>query len=201
MTRRTVAVILSVGVAVLARTQPARGQTTLTVPSAEGQVTIVADRIEQFGTDNLVVATGNVEITRGNARLFADRAELNRETGDVAAVGRVIFYDGDDQLSGDRIDYNYRTGTGVVTHGRSRAAPYYRLSGERMERLGEGLYGIRQGVFTTCADDPPTWSFHAADSTADLNDSVYGTHASFWVKDFPLIPWLPGFYTAIRRER
>ena len=70
-----------------------------------------------------------------------------------------------------------------------------------MERLGEGIYGIRRGFFTTCEDDPPTWSFHSGSATADLNDSVYGTHASFWVKDFPVIPWLPGFYTAIRRER
>jgi LPS-assembly protein len=195
------AVLLLTVMAVAIGADPTHGQTTITVPSAEGQVTVVADRIEQLGADAWVVATGNVEITRGNARLLADRAELNRDTGDVAAVGRAIFYDGDDQLAGDRIDYNYRTGTGVVTHGRSRTAPYYRLSGERIERLGEGLYGIRQGVFTTCEDDPPTWSFHAADATADLNDAVYGTNASFWVKDFPLIPWLPGFYTAIRRER
>jgi LPS-assembly protein len=201
VTQRISVVILLVGLAVLTGSQPARGQTTITVPSAAGQVTVVADRIEQFGTDNLVVATGNVEITRGNARLIADRAEVNRETGDVAAVGRVIFYDGDDRLAGDRIDYNYRTGTGVVNNGRSRTAPYYRLSGERMERLGEGIYGIRRGVFTTCEDDPPTWSFHAADATADLNDAVHGTHASFWVKDVPVIPWLPGFYAAIRRER
>ena len=201
MTPRILAVVLLVGLAVLAGSQPTLGQTTVTVPSAEGQVTVVADRIEQFGTDNLVVATGNVEITRGNARLIADRAEVNRETGDVAAVGRVIFYDGDDRLAGDRIDYNYRTGTGVVTNGQSRTAPYYRLSGERMERLGEGLYGVRRGVFTTCEDDPPTWSFRAADATADLNDAVHGTHASFWVKDLPVIPWLPGFYAAIRRER
>jgi LPS-assembly protein len=201
VTQHISVVILLVGLAVLTGSQPARGQTTITVPSAAGQVTVVADRIEQFGTDNLVVATGNVEITRGNARLIADRAEVNRETGDVAAVGRVIFYDGDDRLAGDRIDYNYRTGTGVVNNGRSRTAPYYRLSGERMERLGEGIYGIRRGVFTTCEDDPPTWSFHAADATADLNDAVHGTHASFWVKDVPVIPWLPGFYAAIRRER
>jgi LPS-assembly protein len=201
VTLRPLVLILLAGLAVLAGTRPTLGQTTVTVPSAEGQVTVVADRIEQLGADHLVVATGNVEITRGQARLLADRAELNRETGDVAAVGRVIFYDGDDQLTGDRIDYNYKTGTGVVTNGRSRTAPYYRISGERMERLGEGLYGIRRGIFTTCEDEPPTWSFHAGDATADLNDAVYGTHASFWVKEIPIIPWLPGFYAAIRRER
>jgi LPS-assembly protein len=198
---RTLAVILLVGAALAANAAPASGQTSITVTAEGGSVTMVADRIEQIGRDNLVVATGNVEIVRGNARLLADRAELNRDTGDIVASGRVIFYDGDDQLAGERIDYNYRTGTGVVTNGQARTAPYYRLGGERMERLGEGLYGIRRGFFTTCEDDPPTWSFHARDSTADLEDSVHGTNASFWVKDLPLIPWLPGFYAAIRRER
>ncbi len=200
MLRRLVVSVLLPG-AVAASASPAWGQTTVTVPTDGGQVTVVADRIEQFGRDNLVVASGNVEISRGTARLLADRVELNRETGDVVASGRVIFYDGDDQLSGQRIDYNYKTGTGVVTNGQARTAPYYRIGGERMERLGEGLYGIRRGFFTTCEDDPPTWSFHAGDATADLNDSIYGTNAAFRVKDFPVIPWLPGFYTAIRRER
>jgi LPS-assembly protein len=201
MTRRLLVVVWLIGLATLAGARPGFGQTTVTVPSAGGQVTVVADRIEQLGADNLVVATGNVEVSRGTARLVADRVELNRETGDVAAAGRVIFYDGDDRLSGDRIDYNYKTGTGVVSNGQARTAPYYRIGGERMERLGEGLYGLRSGYFTTCEDDPPTWSFRASDATADLNDAMHGTNASFWVKDIPLIPWLPGFYAAIRRER
>ena len=192
---------LLLGAAVLAGASPARGQTSVTVPMQGGPVTVIADRIERLGRDNLVVATGNVEVARGTARLVADRVELNQDTGDVVASGRVIFYDGDDQLTGERIDYNYKTGTGVVANGQARTAPYYRIGGERVERRGEGIYGIRHGFFTTCEDDPPTWSFHAGSATADLNDSVYGTNASFWVKDLPVIPWLPGFYTAIRRER
>ena len=198
---RKLVVNLLLGAALVAGASPARGQTSVTVTTDGGQVTVLADRIEQLGRDNLVVASGNVEITRGTARLLADRVELNRDTGDVVASGRVIFYDGDDRLTGERIDYNYKTGTGVVTNGQARTAPYYRIGGERMERLGEGLYGIRRGFFTTCEDDPPTWSFHAGQGTADLNDSVYGTNASFWVKEIPIIPWLPGFYAAIRRER
>src|SRR2546430_13162497 len=76
----------------------------VTVRTAGGDVTVVADRIEQVAPDTLVVATGNVELTRGTARLLADRVELNRETGDAVAQGRVIFYDRDDQLTGDRVD-------------------------------------------------------------------------------------------------
>ena len=166
-----------------------------------GEVTVIADRIEELGAERLVIATGNVEITRGTARLLADRVELDRDTGDAVALGRVIFYDGADRLTGERIDYNIRTGTGVVHRGQGRAAPYYRLSGERMERLGENLYRVHRGAFTTCEDDPPTWTFRFGSATADTENYLYGTSASFWVKSIPLIPFLPFFAAPIRRER
>ena len=167
-----------------------------------GDVTILADRIEEVASDNLLVATGNVEVSRGTARLLADRVELNRDTGDVVAQGRVIFYDGDDQLTGERIEYNVRTGTGVIYRGRILVAPAYRIAGERLERVGESVYHVRRGIFTTCEDDgSPAWSFRFGSATADLEDLIYGTNASFWAKGVPLVPFFPFFAAAIRRER
>lgn len=163
-------------------------------------VTVIADRLEQLGPE-LLVATGNVEISRGAARLVADRVEINRETGDTVSQGHVVFYDGEDRLTGDRIDYNFRTGTGVVHDAEARTAPFYRLSGERLERVGDSVYRVRRGVFTTCEADPAPWSFHIGSGTADLNEMVYGTNASFWVRNIPLVPWIPFFAAAIRRER
>ena len=171
------------------------------VSTAGGDVTIVADSLEQIGADNRVIAVGNVEITRGAARLIADRVEIDRDTGDAIAQGSVVFYDGENQLTGQRIDYNLKTGTGVVYQADARAAPYYRITGESMERLGESVYRVRRGSFTTCEDDPPPWSFRFGTATADLEDFVWGTNASFWVKNVPLIPFFPFFAAAIRRER
>jgi LPS-assembly protein len=176
-------------------------QTPVVVPTPGGDVTVLADRLEEVGPDRLLVATGNVEVTRGNSRLIADRIEINRQTGDAVAQGRVIFYDGADQLTGRRIDYNLRTGTGVVYESEARVAPYYRIGADRMDRLGESVYRIQRGVFTTCEDDPPSWSVKFGSATADLEDFVYGTNASFWVKNVPLIPFFPFFAAAIRRER
>src|SRR5437899_582795 len=167
-----------------------------------GDVTILADRIEEVAPDNLLVASGNVEVSRGTARLLADRVELNRETGDVVAQGRAIFYDGDDQLTGERVEYNVKTGTGVVYRGRILVAPSYRIAGERLERVGEGVYRVRRGIFTTCEDgESPAWSFRVGSATADLEDLIYGTNASFWAKGVPLVPFFPFFAAAIRRER
>jgi LPS-assembly protein len=176
-------------------------QVPVTVGTVGGDVTVLADRLEEVGPERLLVATGNVEITRGKARLIADRVEINRETGDATAQGRVVFYDGEDQLTGRRIDYNVKTGTGVVYDAEARVAPYYRIGGERMDRVGESVYQVKRGVFTTCEDDPPTWAFRFVSGNADLEDFVYGTGASFWVKDVPLIPFVPFFAAAIRRER
>jgi LPS-assembly protein len=180
-------------------TVPAGAQPPLTLPTPEGEVSILADRLDQVG--ELLVAVGNVEITRGRARLTADRVEINRESGDAVAEGRVVLFDGEDRLTGDRIDYNLKTGTGVVYNAGAFSPPHYRLTGERMDRIGEGVYSIRRGVFTTCEDDPPLWSVSVGSATADLDDYIVGRDATFWVKRIPLIPWVPFFAAAIRRER
>jgi LPS-assembly protein len=182
--------------------QPARPEPLRIPQEGGGEVSVIADQLQQVGgATNLVVATGNVEIVRGATRLLADRVELNRDTGEAIAQGKVVFFDGQDRLVGDRIDYNLRTGTGVVYNGSAFSAPYYRVGGDRMDRVGEGIYEMKGATFTTCEDDPPTWSFRVGEGTADLNEIIYGRHVSFWVGKVPLLPWFPFFAAAIRRER
>lgn len=199
---RAVLVVLTCVVGPLAAWAEAPLPAPITVPTPGGDVTILADRLEAVGPDDLLVATGNVEITRGTARLLADRVELNRATGDAVAQGRVIFYDGEDRLTAERIDYNVRTGTGVVYRGQAHTAPYYRIAGERMERLSDSVYRVYRGIFTTCEDEgAPAWSFRFGSATADLESYIWGTSASFWIKQVPVIPFVPFFAAAIRRER
>src|SRR6266436_5396730 len=155
------------------RPPPAVGQgTTATVTTPSGDVTILADRLEEVTADNLIIATGNVEITKGTARLLAER-----------------------------IEFNIKSGTGVVYEGRSSVSPYYRIDGERKERLGEGRYHVRRGVFTTCESDPPAWSFRFREADVDLEEGLVGKGGAFWVDKIPLLPVLPFFAAAIRRER
>jgi LPS-assembly protein len=163
---------------------------------------IVADRIQQIGGDSdLLLATGNVEITRGETRLVADRVEINRATGEAVAQGRAVFLDGQDRLVGERIDFNFNTGTGVVYKGSTFVPPHYRLSADRMDRRGESVYSIRQGIFTTCEGDNPAWSFRLGSAQADFDNLITGTEVSFLVKGIPVIPWFPFFAASLRRER
>ncbi len=201
MTRARASILLLACVSLLALPSLGRAQAPMTIQTEGGEVSILADRFETVGPDNLVVATGNVEVIRGPARLLADRVEINQATGDTVAHGRVTFYDGDERLTGKRMDFNIKTGTGVVYEGEAHAPPYYRIQGERLERIGDSVYRVRKGVFTTCEDDLPSWSFHLGTANADLEDFVWGTNASFWVKAIPLIPFFPIFAAPLRRER
>ncbi|HZN53432.1 MAG TPA: LptA/OstA family protein, partial [Methylomirabilota bacterium] len=193
MTQARVSILLLACLFVLSLPSMGRAQVPMTLQTEGGEVSVVADRFETVGSDNLMVATGNVEVIRGPARMLADRVEINRATGDAVAVGRVTFYDGDQRLTGSRMDFNIKTGTGVVYEGEAHAPPYYRIMGERLERLGDSVYRVRKGVFTTCEDDSPSWSFHLGTANADMEDFVWGTSASFWVKSIPLIPFFPIF--------
>lgn len=173
-----------------------------TIRAGGEEATVIADQLQQVGgSSDLLIAIGNVEIIRGQTRLLADRVELNRDTGQAVAQGKVVFYDGPDRLVGERIDYNLKTGTGVVHKGSAVSAPYYHLSAERMDRVGDSVYEMRRGVFTTCEGDDPPWSFRFGEGTADLEDIVYGRDVSFWVKGIPVLPWVPFFAAALRRER
>ena len=70
-----------------------------------------------------------------------------------------------------------------------------------MDRLGEGVYSVRRGTFTTCEGDEPAWSFRFGSAEADLNNLITGTDTSFLVKGIPVIPWVPFFAASIRQER
>ena len=177
-------------------------QAPLTIPGPGGETNVVADRIQQVGgASDLFLATGNVEITRGNNRLVADRVDLNRATGEAIAQGKAVFFDGQDRLVGERIDFNLNTGTGVVYKGSTFVPPYYRLSADRMDKLGDSVYSIRQGLFTTCEGDNPDWSFKMGSAEADLESSISASDTSFLVKGVPVIPYVPFFAAALRRER
>jgi LPS-assembly protein len=197
------AALLSAGASIGLSAGPVGAQPGgVTVRAGGEEATVVADQFEQVGgATDLFIAVGNVEITRGPTRLLADRVELNRDTGQAVAQGKAVFYDGPDRLVGERIDYNLKTGTGVVYKGSAVSAPFYHLSAERMDRVGDSIYELRRGVFTTCEGDDPPWSFRFGSGTADLDDIVYGRDASFWVKSIPVLPWVPFFAAALRRER
>ena len=174
---------------------------TLTLGPGTDPVTLFAERIENLDREHLLIASGSVEAQQGEIRLEADRLEINTETGIGVAVGKVVFHDGLDRILGERMEFNFRTGTGVVFKADTFAQPHFFVRGDRMERLGEKVYRVQQGLFTTCDQPDPHWSVTFGQLTATLDDWLYGANATFWAWKIPLIPWLPFFAASLRKDR
>src|SRR5207237_9403635 len=99
----------------------AAAETPVRITGFPADVEVVADRIEELGPDNLLVATGKVEVTRRRARILADRVEINRGTGDSVETGRAILFAGVDHQSGSRLEYHLKKGTRELHGGRYQA--------------------------------------------------------------------------------
>jgi lipopolysaccharide export system protein LptA len=77
-----------------------------------------ADRLERLA-DNLMRATGNVEVKGRGFQLRADSVELRRAPGggdasvEFVAEGNVVLTRGSDRLVVQRLQFNPATGSGV----------------------------------------------------------------------------------------
>ena len=122
--------------------------------------------IEQVGgPTDLLIATGNVEITRGPPALLADRVEINRDTGEAVAAGPrgLLRRRGSADRRAHRLQPQDRHRRRLQRPTRV-AAPYYRISGERMDRLGESVYrGAARRLHHLRGRRPAAWSFRFGD--------------------------------------
>ena len=70
----------------------------------EGPVLLVADEVEYDAETNVVTATGNVEVTRGERRLLADMLRYDQDADRMEAEGNVTLVEpSGDTLFADRV--------------------------------------------------------------------------------------------------
>lgn len=167
----------------------------------ETPVIIEADHLEYYKDIDTYEAWGSVKITQDKSHLESDYATLDNRSGDAMAIGNVWYEDGDSILIADRLELNLNTKLGVVYKGRIFHRPdNYHIEGEEMERLGEDVYEIKRGSFTTCDALVPPWRFRGKDVKVHLNDNISGRGIVFYIKDIPFL-YTPYIRVPIKKER
>ena len=87
----------------------------------EGPVLLVADRVEYDTETNVVTASGNVEVTRGERRLLADMLRYDQAADLMEAEGNVALRDpSGDTLFADRVILSGDLREGVAEQLRAR---------------------------------------------------------------------------------
>jgi LPS-assembly protein len=135
-----------------------------------------ADRIEGVsGKDT--TARGNVNLRRGTLSIQADSLKYSEQTEEVEATGSVRLERSGDVLSGPSLRYSMKDSTGVFEKPEIRLAPRIRANqapvaargqAQTIEILGEDVYRIKDGFFTSCKPGDDGWYIRADELDLDF---------------------------------
>lgn len=164
-------------------------------------VTIEADMLSYDRENNVYIAEGNVEITRGTSMLNADLIRVNAVTKDAVAEGNVVYYDGENRVEADRVELNIDTQTGILYNGMIfYAEKHFYVAGEELEKTGEDTYRAFRGSLTSCDGEVPAWRISGRKAEVTVGGYAEVWDGVFRVKDVPVM-YLPYGIYPVKRER
>jgi len=148
---------------------------------------ISADEVKYNKSKDQFTAKGNVVIKKVNRRLTADFVTFDKKNMTASAVGNVVFVIGEDKLEGSGIDINLANETGTVYD----ATLFYKetnfyIRGDHIEKISKHSYKLKQGSFTSCIGEKPTWQITGKNMKVTLNGYGTATNIMFKVKDMPI---------------
>lgn len=142
-----------------------------------------------YKRDTYAVLTGDVKIKYQDVDLQADQAEIDLLTKIVTATGNVIVDQGPRRMAGDTLTYDLDTKTGTLTNATAHVTPDYYFSGTELAKISENEYTVKNGIFTSCSQEVPDWSFRVGQARVEVEGYAHVQHASMRAKRLPV------FYT------
>ena len=157
---------------------------------------ISADRLEGV-SEKETIAEGKAEIHRGTTSIFADWLRFDNEAEEVQARGGVRIERDGDVMSGPSLRYRMNSSSGVFESPLFSIAPRPRRelepvsargSAGKLEFLGEDLYRVTDGNFTTCKPGNEDWVLRAEQLDLDYGRNIgVAKWATLYFMDKPLI--------------
>ncbi len=176
-----------------------RFEVPFTAESGGGTASGSAGTLE-YQRPDLVVATGAVELLYGDLRFQGDKVTVDLKTKKVFAEGQVILDQGPRRLTGDTLDFDLETKMGKVTEGRAFVDPDIYFTGAVIEKIGDDVYLVTDGMMTSCTDEVPDWSFRLGKARVNLDGFARIKSTRMRVKKLPLF-YVPYLLVPANRER
>lgn len=145
-----------------------------------------------YKRDDYAVLTGNVQIHYQDIDLVGDHVEIDLTSKQVVAQGNVILDQGPKRLTGTTLNFDLDTKTGRMLEATAYVAPDYYFSGVEIDKTGDTTYEVVDGLFTSCSQKNPDWSFHLGRATVEVEGYAHMHQVTFRLKSLPLFytPWL-----------
>lgn len=154
----------------------------------------------EYKRDDYAVLTGKVRIKYQDVDLQADRAEIDLNTKIVTATGNVIIDQGPRRLSGTEAEFDLDTKTGTLTNATAHVSPDYYFSGDQIAKIDDDVYTVDNGVFTSCSQKTPDWSFRLGTARVEVEQYAHIRNATMRAKKLPVF-YTPYILWPVKRDR
>jgi len=126
-----------------------------------GKLDVQADSLNFEQEENVVTASGNVRLRKGNQSLSADVVTYNTVTEQAYAKGNVVFTNGNQVWKGEELSYNFITQEGSFPQLSFESAPF-KGTAENSQQLSPIHTRMETVTVTTCEDlESPEFSMTA----------------------------------------
>lgn len=141
-----------------------------------------------------------VQIRYQDVVLSADRAHIDIPTKTVTAEGDVVVDQGPRRLTGRTLSFDLETKTGTITEASGYVSPGYFMTGEEISKVGDDVYTLQKGAFTSCEQDVPAWSFRLGKARVRVGGYAKVKNASMRIKKVPVF-YTPYILWPVKEER
>ncbi|KPK41155.1 MAG: hypothetical protein AMJ78_06280 [Omnitrophica WOR_2 bacterium SM23_29] len=163
-------------------------------------VVINGDVVEYLEGGKVATATGNVVVTYQDMKLTCKRAVFHVDTKEAYAEGDVVLTQGENYFKGEHVVYNFDTKTGTVLKTKGYIEPWFYVSGEKAEKVGDTEYHIKRGYITTCDEPHPHYRLQSKEIKVYLGEKVTAKHILFFLGDVPLL-YMPYYSHPLNENR
>lgn len=152
-------------------------------------VDVKADHLAYDAARRLVLARGNVKVTRGTDWVTADEADVDTTGQIVTARGNIELHYGTMVWRGNEVTYNFKTGEGDFGEFTLESPPFV-ITAEDSRRVSETEVELTGVMMTTCELDDPEYSIRASRASVASNRVVRARNVRFHLGPVPFF-WLP----------
>jgi LPS-assembly protein len=154
----------------------------------------------EYRRDDYAVLSGKVRIRYQDIDLQADRAEMDLSTKIVTATGNVILDQGPRRMTGTTLEFDLDTKTGMLTEATAHVAPDYYFTGDQIAKIDDDVYTVDNGVFTSCNQETPDWSFRLGTARVEVEQYAQIRNATMRAKKLPVF-YTPYILWPVKRDR
>ncbi len=131
------------------------------------------------------LSAGEIDVDFETKDLVARGIEGVDSSGNEGIIQTPVLIDKGENYKGAELAYNFKTKQGVITLAENKQG-YKTFRGQKVNKVADDIYFVRDGIFTTCEGDPPVTYFQAKEMKIIKGDKIIAKWIWMYIGGVPM---------------